>query len=125
VPTDVAAALAAQRRVRVHTVGIGSAGEVAMARRSGPGRALRTQRHDFDPESLRRIAETTGGRFFHARSSAALPEIYRAIDELERVPRELPPRPVDAPLPEPFLALGGALLALELATARLAWRRLP
>ncbi len=124
VPTDVAAALAAQRRVRVHTVGIGGEGELAMAT-SGGTRSLRTQRHDLDSDTLRRIAETTGGRFFHARSSAALAEIYRAIDELERVPRELPSRPLDAPLPEPLLALAAGLLSLELLAARVLWRRLP
>jgi Ca-activated chloride channel family protein len=123
VPVDVAAALARTTGTRVHTVGIGSRGEVAMASRSG-GRTLRFERHDLDPETLRRIAEDSGGRSFEARSSADLAAVYAEIDALERVPREVP-RPSGEAHPEPLLAGAGVLLLAELLLGRLALRRLP
>jgi Ca-activated chloride channel family protein len=124
VPPEVAALLAAQLGVRVHTVGIGGEGEVAMATRSG-GRALATERHDIDAETLARIAETSGGRFFRVRSSGELAPVYEAIDRLERVPREARAPQLGAPAPEPVLALAGLLLALEILATRVLARRLP
>ncbi len=124
VPTDVAAAIAAAEGVRVHTVGIGSSGEVAMAHPSREG-ALRFERHDLDAATLQQIASATGGRYFHARSSADLDEVYREIDALERVSRPAPPRIAGAPLPEPFLAVAAALLAAEVLLTRVLFRRLP
>jgi len=125
VPTDVAGALARATGTRVHTVGIGGRGEVAMAARSGPGRELEFQRHDLDRETLREIAEASGGRFFEARSSGDLHAVYDEIDGLERVLRPTPPRSSARPAPEPFLAGAGLLLLAEIAIGRVLWRRIP
>ena len=124
VPTDVAAALAAFHGTRVHTVGIGTTGDVAMAHPSREG-AIRFERHDLDAETLEQIAAATGGRTFLARSSSDLAAVYGEIDALERVPRPAPPRVTGAPLPEPFLATAGGLLLAELLLARVLARRLP
>ncbi len=124
VPPDVASQLAAQLGVRVHTVGIGGEGEVAMATRRG-GRALQTERHDLDRPTLTAIASRSGGQFFEARSSADLTVVYEAIDRLERVRREAPGPAGRTPAPEPALALAGVLLSLEILMARVAARRLP
>jgi Ca-activated chloride channel family protein len=124
VPTDVAAGMAASLGVRVHTVGIGGEGEVAMATRSG-GRSLETSRQDLDVATLQQIAAASGGRFFRARRSADLAEVYEEIDRMERVAREAPPERSGEPTPEPLLAGAGLLLALELLAARVLGRRLP
>jgi Ca-activated chloride channel family protein len=127
IPTDVAIGLARARGIRVHTVGIGSEGEVAIAGSEGQaGRGLRFERHDLDVETLAEIADATRGRFFEARTPADLEAVYREIDALERIPRqeEDEERP-DQPLPEPFLALAGGLLLSEIVTARVLRRRLP
>lgn len=126
VPPDVAAEIAAARGVRVHTVGIGSGGEVPMARSGAPGaRALQLERHDLDETTLQRIARTTGGRFFRAEGSADLTAVYAEIDALERIPRPAPDRRGLRPRPEPLLALAGLLLAAELALVRGLARRIP
>jgi Ca-activated chloride channel family protein len=126
VPPDIAAALARGLGVRVHAVGIGSEGEVAMASpRGGPGAGLRFERHDLDAETLAAIAGATGGRFFPARRISDLEAVYREIDALERVARPAPPRRRVAPDPEPALALAGLLVALEIVTARGLGRRVP
>lgn len=124
VPPAIAASLAAQLGIRVHTVGIGGEGEVAMATRGG-GRSLETSRQDLDAETLEEIATATGGRFFRARSSADLAAVYEAIDRFERPEREAPAPTSGEPAPEPLLAAAGLALALELLVARIALRRIP
>jgi len=126
IPPDVASAIAAARGVRVHTVGIGSTGAVAMEPPAGAvGRGLHFERHDLDADTLRAIAAATGGRFFAARSSADLDAVYADIDSLERVARRSPERMHHTAHPEPFLAAAALLVALELATGRGVARRIP
>ena len=124
VPTDVAAGLAATAETRVHTVGIGTGGEVAMAAPRG-NRQLRRERHDLDLATLRTLARATGGRSFEARSSLDLAAVYDEIDSLERIPRPAPRRQQGEEVPEPFLAAAGGLVLLELLCARVLGRRLP
>jgi len=124
-PVDVATTLARAHGVRVHAVGLGGEGAVAMAPERGFVARPRFERHDLDVETLQRIAAATGGRFFRARSSEELGAVYAEIDALERVPRVEPPKPRRAPRPEPLLAAAGVLLALELLLARVVWRTLP
>ncbi|MBK1644650.1 BatB protein [Thiocapsa imhoffii] len=81
-----AAQLAADAGVRIYTIGMGNG---ALAGRWGPARA------DFDPESLERIAELTGGRFFAAQARGELEQIYTELDRLEpseRTDRAVRPR---------------------------------
>jgi Ca-activated chloride channel family protein len=127
VPVEVATQLAAGERLRVHTVGIGTEGvEVPVASRaSRTGQALRFERHDTDPETLQRIADATGGRYFEATRSSDLQAIYRDIDALERVERSLPPRIKQTLYAEPLLAGAAALLLLEIALAGVLRRRVP
>jgi len=124
-PTDVAAALARTAGVRVHAVGIGSEGPVPMAAEEGSGAMLHFERHDLDVETLQEIADTTGGRFFRARTQRELEAVYSEIDSLERAPRSEPPREQRTPSPEPALAAAGAAIVLEIVLARLFARRLP
>ncbi len=126
IPPDVAAALAAARGVRVHTVGIGSRGEVAIAGQAGePGRGLRFERHDLDVATLETIARASGGRRFEAREPADLEAVYREIDALERVPREPATALEAAARPAPFVAFAGFCILGEIAAARTLRRRLP
>jgi Ca-activated chloride channel family protein len=125
VPVDLAIDLARAEAIRVHTVGIGSAGESVPMAQPGAGRGLRFERHDVDPETLARVAARTGGRAFAARRSADLAAVYAEIDALERAPQRRPGRVRRAPHPEPLLAAAGGLLALEIALARVLRRRIP
>ncbi len=73
-PIEVAR-MAADRGVRVFTVGFGSAeGEIV----GFGGRSMRVQ---LDEDLLRQVAEITRGRYFHAASGDELAEVY---DELSR-----------------------------------------
>jgi Ca-activated chloride channel family protein len=76
-----AAALAAQKGIRVHTIGIG--GGAAPAGRGGVfGDLLRMD--DLDEPTLERIAQTTGGIYRRATDAEALRRVYEEIDALEK-----------------------------------------
>lgn len=113
-----AAELAARKGVKVYTIGIG-ADEIIVrsffgSRRVNPSR-------DLDEETLRAIADKTGGRYFRARDMNELKGIYRLLDELEPIEQEKQLfRPVHALYPWP---LGAALIIATLIIGiRSGWR---
>ena len=78
-----AAELAQQVGLRIYTIGIG-AEQLEVASLIGGRRSINPSA-DLDEETLTRIAELTGGRYFRAKDTAALQDIYRLVDELEPV----------------------------------------
>src|SRR5258705_5491207 len=73
--------------VKVYTVLAGRGGVVPVpVDDPGFGRRVQMARMDVDEETLRGIAERTGGRYFHAADTQALGGIYAEIDRLERAP---------------------------------------
>ena len=78
-----AAELAQQVGLRVYTIGIG-AEQLEVASLIGGRRSINPSA-DLDEATLTRIAELTGGRYFRAKDTAALQDIYRLVDELEPV----------------------------------------
>ena len=107
-----AAEMAALEGVRIHTVGFGSetmriSGELGL-RSVNPSLGL-------DESALAYIAEVTGGRFFRARDTARLAEIYDLIDALEPAEQQARPfRPVRALYYWPLAGAGALFLALIL-----------
>jgi Ca-activated chloride channel homolog len=113
-----AAELAHQAGVRIYTIGIGG-GEIGV--RTPLGMRLIRQGGDFDPETLKRIAETTGGRFFAAAGREELEAVYEALDHLEptrRDERTYRPRESLFVWPAAGALLLSALLALPYARPR-------
>lgn len=123
ISVELATQLAVAAGVRVHTVGIGSAGDLVAI--EGPTGALHFERHDVDVKGLEAIARATGGQFFAAHRSRDLDAVYDAIDHLERVAHPRPARVRRSESPEPLLAASGGLLLAELVLARVLRRRLP
>ena len=80
-----AAELAARAGLKIYTIGIG-ADEMMVRQLFGSIRVNPST--DLDEDTLRAIADTTGGRYYRARDVKALAQIYRDIDQLEPVPRE-------------------------------------
>lgn len=78
-----AADLARQVGMRIYTIGIG-AEQLEVASIIG-GRRRINPSADLDEETLTQIAELTGGRYFRAKDTAGLQDIYRLVDELEPV----------------------------------------
>ena len=120
-----AAELAQQVGLRIYTIGIG-AEQLEVASLIG-GRRNINPSADLDEETLTGIAELTGGRYFRAKDTAGLQDIYRLVDELEPVDEpEAGFRPVKSLF---YWPLGGAfvlaaLLCLVSLLQSLAARRL-
>ncbi len=111
-----AAELAQQIGLRIYTIGIGAEQMVISSLTGGVRRVNPSA--DLDEETLTAIADMTGGRYFRARDTAALQDIYQLLDEIEPVAEpEAGFRPVSALY---YWPLGGAfLLAGVLAIASL------
>ncbi len=80
-----AAEMAAQLGLKIYTIGIGAD---EMLVRSFFGMRKVNPSTDLDEATLRKIAETTGGKYFRARDTDELEEIYKLLDELEPVTKE-------------------------------------
>lgn len=80
-----AAQIAANRKVTIYTVGVGAD---MMERRTLFGRERVNPSMDLDENQLQQIADTTHGRYFRARNSEELEQIYQEIDKLEPVSRD-------------------------------------
>lgn len=120
-----AAELAKQVGLRVYTIGIG-AEQMEVSSLIG-GRRNINPSADLDEKTLTGIANMTGGRYFRAKDTAGLQDIYRLVDELEPVDEpEAGFRPVKSLY---YWPLGGALalagfLALASVLQSLAFRRM-
>ncbi|WP_198780413.1 vWA domain-containing protein [Shewanella putrefaciens] len=82
---EQAAEIAANRKVTIYTVGVGAD---VMERRTLFGRERVNPSMDLDEKQLTHIADVTHGRYFRARNSQELDQIYQEIDKLEPVSRD-------------------------------------
>lgn len=84
---------AAREDLTIYTVGVGAD---EMLVRDFFGQRTVNPSADLDEDTLRAIAERTGGAYFRARDTEALAEIYARLDELEPVESDQESvRPVD------------------------------
>lgn len=81
-----AAELAQAEHVRIHTIAFG--GEGGMMSVFGMQVPVPGMQSGIDEDTLRQVAEATGGQFFRARDTQSLAGIYAEIDRLEPVRRE-------------------------------------
>jgi Ca-activated chloride channel family protein len=105
-----AAELAATKKLKIHTIGIGSRGS-----------------RELDERTLQQVARTTGGQYFRAYNTADLQKIYRLLDELEPLEKDVKSyRPIKSlfyiPLTVAFAL--AALLALIMYIPNFNWARL-
>lgn len=80
-----AAELAAEHQLKIYTIGIGAD---EMIVRSFFGNQRINPSRDLDETTLRAIAEQTGGRYFRARDTNELQQIYQLLDQLEPVEKD-------------------------------------
>ncbi len=105
-----AAEFAARDGLTVYTVGVGA--DEMMVQDFFGSRVVNPSA-DLDEDTLRTIAERTGGRYFRARDAVSLEKIYEILDELEPVESDVEIiRPIDELFFWPLgLAYAIALLA--------------
>ncbi|MCP5179807.1 MAG: VWA domain-containing protein [Pseudomonadales bacterium] len=116
-----AAELAAAVDVRIYTIGVG-ASEMRLPGLLGRlGSRVVNPSADLDEETLTKVADATGGRYFRAENPRELAEIYALIDGLEPVEQEAETfRPIRALFIWPMSV---ALVAMLLLLGGVARRR--
>ena len=112
-----AARRARARRVPVYTVLVGT--RAGVVRRRIDGGFVETIRVPASPDTLRAVAETTGGRFFSVRTDAGLRDVY------ERLASRLGRRTTSREVTDVFAAASGVLLVAGGALSALWLRRVP
>ena len=117
-----AAEFAARDALTVYTVGVGA--DEMMVQDFFGSRVVNPSA-DLDEDTLRSIAERTGGRYFRARDTKELENIYEILDELEPVESDVEIiRPVDELFYWPMgIAYALALLAAMFSIRPLSLRR--
>jgi Ca-activated chloride channel family protein len=121
-----AAQLAEALGVKVYTIGAGSRG-TARVPVDDPrmGRRYVTMRVDIDEESLREVAEKTGGRYFRATDRDSLEAVYQEIDTLETTEMEVEHYTRYGERFPLVLGAGFLLLLTEIGLSQTALRKLP
>jgi len=84
-----AAQLAKEYDIRIYTIGAGTTGEVIIPSRQLFGTTMVRANMQIDEDTLKKIAETTGGKFYRATDTASLEGAYAEIDELETTEVEI------------------------------------
>lgn len=130
-----AAEAAAAFGTKIYTVAAGTRGRVPTLRMDNRRDRILTDRRgvpyidvamsDFDAETLKVVAEKTGGRFFHAGNREALAETYEAIDEMEKTEVEISFRMNYRDIFFWPALLGFVLLGLEQSLTHTRYRTLP
>ncbi|MBA4388335.1 MAG: aerotolerance regulator BatA [Verrucomicrobia bacterium] len=82
---DQAAKIAKQMGIKVYTIGVGSNGQVPVKVRDPFGRdVIARAEFPLDEEQLRRIASTTGGKYFNVRDARGMERVLGDISKLEK-----------------------------------------
>jgi Ca-activated chloride channel family protein len=109
--------LAVAKNITIYTIGIGAD---VMLQRSLFGTRKVNPSSELDEKSLQNIATKNGGKYFRARNSEGMAEIYQLLDQLEPVEQEQQQmRPLSALFYWPLS------VALFIAFAYLLWLNRP
>jgi Ca-activated chloride channel family protein len=118
----VAAQVAGAYGIRIYAIGAGTQGTALMpVAAPGGGTEYLPSEVSIDEATLTQIAQLTGGRYFRATDAAALRAIYAEIDRLEKGQNVAEHHQRYVEINPPVIAVGLALLVLEviLITTRL------
>lgn len=108
---------------RVYTIGAGTHGLAPYPNVDAFGRHVYVPMQvDIDEDTLRKVAEQTGGRYYRATDTESLAQIYEEIDQLEKSPRE-GLEFIDYEELYPWLALPALLLLAGEAILASTWLR--
>lgn len=77
--------LAVAKNITIYTIGIGAD---VMLQRTFFGDRKVNPSADLDEKTLTEIAEKTGGKYFRARDTQGMAEIYQLLDQLEPIDQE-------------------------------------
>ncbi len=112
--------------IKVYTIGVGMRGMAPMPRYWG-GRKVgyEMQPVDIDEDTLQKIADMTGGKYYRADNAKRFQDIYAEIDKLEKTEAEVKKFSHHDELFAWVISPGLGLLLLEVLLRHTIWRRLP
>ena len=126
VPPLTAAEAAQALAVKVYTIGVGTRGTARIPANDMFGRKVyQTIQADIDEETLRAIAQKTGGKYYRADNTDTLHKIYDEIDKLETTQVETKKYVQVQELLSWVVWPGLGLLLLEILLGNTVWRKLP
>lgn len=117
-----AAEIAKKQKVRIYTIGIGRNGMAPYPLPTGGTVMLPVE---IDEETMTKISEETGGRYFRAQKNAELSAIYDEIDHMERTKFSVRQYSKRNELYEPFALAALIVLLLEILLRLFVLKRLP
>ena len=122
----LAADAAATLGAKVYTVGIGVRGMAPMPGVDMFGRKVYQMIPvDVDEDTLQKIADKTGGKYYRADNAEKFRQIYAEIDKLEKTEAVINKYTEFKELFPWFVAGGLALLLIEIVLGQTVFRRLP
>ena len=126
------AQLAAAAGIRVYTIGVGKKGGAPVPVVTQDGRKVYARNADgslymteLDEDTLKDIAERTGGKYYRATDEQALDEIYQRILEMEKTAFQVKSFRHRKELAKYVLPAGLAVLLLEVLLVGVVWRKIP
>ena len=111
--------------VRVYTIGVGSDGSIRRPVQGIFGTSYQTVQVEIDEETLRAVAQRTGGKYYRATSEEKLEAIYKEIGELETTEITSEVHVEYSERYPHFLWPGLLLLLIEVLLSNTRFRRLP
>lgn len=126
IPPLTAAEAARALKVKVYTIGVGTRGLAPMPMYIG-GRKVGYQNQpvDIDEDTLQKIADETGGKYYRADNARKFESIYTEIDQLEKTEADIKKYAHYRELFAWALVPGFGLLLLEYVLRQTLLRRLP
>ncbi len=122
----LAAEAAASLKVKVYTIGVGSRGQAPMPGRDMFGRKVyQMMAVDIDEDTLQKIADKTGGKYYRADNAERFKQIYAEIDKLEKTEASINKYTEYKELFPWVLAAGLLILLVEILLSQTLLRRLP
>lgn len=126
IPPLTAAEAAQSLGIKVYTIGVGTHGTAPIPTTRMPGsQGYQRIKVNIDEEMLRKIAQMTGGKYYRADDTDRLRTIYEEIDRLEKSKVQVTPYTRYQELFYIPLAIGLALIGLEIMLTHTRWRKLP
>jgi len=122
---ETAAKLAKSYDIKVYCIGAGTKGPAPFLVDSFFGKRYVYQDVDIDEETLKMIADTTGGKYFRATDTEGLKAIYKKIDSMEKTKVEVKEYNEYTEEFPYFLVPGLLFLGIEVILGNTLWRKIP
>ncbi len=124
--------LAAAADIRVYTIGVGKQGGAPVPVVTPDGRKVYARNADgslymteLDEDTLKDIAQRTGGKYYRATDEQALDEIYKRILDMEKTAFSVKSFRQRKEVAKYILPAGLAVLLCEVLLLGVVWRKIP